>query len=133
MRGVDFIVVRELCGGIYFGAKTEQASNASSSDDDVSASDTCTYSVGEIRRVTCVAGALARDMARSERYSSSGAVARVTSIDKANVLASSRLWRRVVSETMAKEFPEVELKHLFVDAAAMHMVGRLYSIVMRCS
>ncbi|MGE3667070.1 MAG: 3-isopropylmalate dehydrogenase, partial [Steroidobacteraceae bacterium] len=102
--GVDFMFVRELTGGIYFGEKRRS---------DTDATDVCTYSVAEIERITRVAGALAR--ARRKR---------VTSIDKANVLETSRLWRAAAGRVMAAEFPDVALEHMLVDAAAMHLIRR---------
>lgn len=104
LEGVDLIVVRELTGGIYFGEKTR---------DETSASDLCTYNVGEIERILRVAAALA-----SER---SG---KLCSIDKANVLETSRLWRNVTDRLIPAEFPEIELETLLVDAAAMHLLSR---------
>jgi 3-isopropylmalate dehydrogenase len=102
--GVDFIFVRELTGGIYFGEKRRTATDAT---------DVCTYSVAEIERVTRVAGQLAR--ARRKR---------VASIDKSNVLETSRLWRAVATRVMVAEFPDVALEHMLVDAAAMHLIRR---------
>lgn len=99
--GADVLVVRELTGGLYFGEKKEG---------DDSASDLCTYTRGEIERIAHVAFAAAR--ARR---------AKVTSVDKANVLATSRLWRRTV-EAVAARYPDVALDHLYVDAAAMALV-----------
>jgi 3-isopropylmalate dehydrogenase len=104
VRGVDLVFVRELTGGIYFGAKTRTATEAS---------DLCSYSAAEIERVTRVAGRLAR--ARRGK---------LTSIDKSNVLDTSRLWREVVTRVMKAEFPEVQLEHILVDAAAMHLIRR---------
>jgi len=100
-RGADILVVRELTGGAYFGEK---------SLDDDQAADTCTYSRAEIDRIAHVAFAAARRRG-----------GRVTSVDKANVLATSKLWRRVVSE-VAASYPDVKLDHLYVDAAAMALV-----------
>ncbi len=102
--GVDFVFVRELTGGIYFGEKRRTATDAT---------DVCTYSVAEIERVTRVAGTLAR--ARRKH---------VTSIDKSNVLETSRLWRAVVERLMSAEFPDVKFEHMLVDAAAMHLIRR---------
>jgi len=104
VRGVDIMVVRELTGGIYFGAKTRTATQAS---------DLCEYTVGEVERVTRVAGALAMQRRRH-----------VTSVDKANVLETSRLWRTVVERVLREEFPRVHLEHMLVDAAAMHLLRR---------
>ena len=104
LEGVDIMVVRELTGGIYFGRKERT---------ETSAIDTCEYTVGEIERVCRVAGRLAQ-----------GRRGKVTSIDKANVLETSRLWREVATRVFADEFPELEIEHLLVDAAAMHLLSR---------
>jgi 3-isopropylmalate dehydrogenase len=104
VQGVDLVFVRELTGGIYFGAKTRSCD---------AASDLCSYTAMEIERVTRVAGRLA--MARRRK---------LTSIDKSNVLDTSRLWREVVTRVMKAEFPEVALEHMLVDAAAMHLIRR---------
>ena len=104
-RGIDFVVVRELIGGVYFGEhKTETV------DGEKKATDIMAYSEHEVRRIAHVAF----QMARKRR-------SRVTSIDKANVLDTSRLWRAVVTE-VAAEYPDVELRHMYVDNAAMQMV-----------
>ena len=104
-KGIDFVVVRELIGGVYFGEhKTETV------DGEQKATDIMAYSEHEVRRIARVAF----DMARRRRK-------RVTSIDKANVLDTSRLWRRVVTE-VAKVYPDVELLHMYVDNAAMQIV-----------
>jgi 3-isopropylmalate dehydrogenase len=100
IEGTDLLVVRELTGGIYFGEKTRTAD---------SASDMCVYTRAEIERIARVAFGAARS--------------RVTSVDKANVLETSRLWREVVSELHAEEFPQLELEHLLVDNAAMRLVA----------
>jgi 3-isopropylmalate dehydrogenase len=102
--GVDIMVVRELLGGIYFGRKSRTAHEAE---------DVCTYTATEIERVTRVAGRLA--MARRRR---------ITSVDKANVLETSRLWRSVAERVLTEEFPQVEFEHMLVDAAAMHLMRR---------
>jgi 3-isopropylmalate dehydrogenase len=104
LQDVDFIVVRELTGGIYFGEKTR---------DGQTASDLCRYSTGEVERIVRVAAALA-----SKR---SG---RLCSVDKANVLETSRLWRDVTNRVVTEEFPELELEHMLVDAAAMHLINK---------
>ena len=104
LDGVDFIFVRELTGGIYFGEKHRDATQAR---------DVCTYSAAEIERVTRVAARLA--LARRRK---------LTSIDKANVLETSRLWREVTERVVSTEFPEVVLEHMLVDAAAMHLIRR---------
>ena len=104
-KGIDFIVVRELIGGVYFGQhSTEDV------DGEKKATDIMSYSEHEIRRVAHVAF----QTARKRR-------GRVTSIDKANVLDTSRLWRKTVTE-VAKEYPDVELLHMYVDNAAMQIV-----------
>src|SRR6202042_1599086 len=100
IEGTDMIVIRELTGGIYFGAKTRTADRAS---------DDCVYTRDEIERIARVAFNTAKS--------------RVTSVDKANVLETSRLWREVVREVHANEFPNVELEHLLVDNAAMRLVA----------
>ena len=102
IEGVDFEIYRELTGGIYFGNR--------GIDSDGNTFDTCTYSKAEIERV--VRPAFKRAMERKKR---------LCLIDKANVLDTSRLWRKVAQE-IAKEFPEVELNFLFVDNAAMQMI-----------
>jgi 3-isopropylmalate dehydrogenase len=104
IAGTDMMVVRELTGGIYFGRKTRTAHEAE---------DVCTYTVTEIERVTRVAGRLA--MARRRQ---------IVSVDKANVLETSRLWRAVVERVLKEEFPEVQFEHMLVDAAAMHLIRR---------
>lgn len=104
LLNVDIMVVRELTGGIYFG-KRGRTANA--------AFDTCEYTVAEIERV-CRAAA---ELARSRR-------GKITSVDKANVLDTSRLWRDVATRVFAEEFPELEVEHLLVDAAAMHLLSR---------
>jgi len=96
----DLLVVRELTGGIYFGARGREGDRAF---------DTCEYTVGEIERIARTAFGAARS--------------RVTSVDKANVLESSRLWREVVSRVHREEFPNVELEHLLVDNAAMQLIA----------
>jgi 3-isopropylmalate dehydrogenase len=109
IAGTDLLVVRELTGGIYFG---------DSGRDGDSAHDTCEYSVGEIERI-----ARAGFEAAQRRGEGSERRPRVTSVDKANVLETSRLWREVVSG-IAGEYPDVELDHLLVDNAAMQLVSR---------
>ena len=103
IMGADMVIYRELTGGIYFGEK-------STSEDGQNASDLCTYSVAEIERVA----RLAFEAAGSRRN-------KVTLVDKANVLETSRLWRKTV-QNISREFPEVELDFLFVDNAAMQMI-----------
>jgi 3-isopropylmalate dehydrogenase len=100
IEGTDLLVVRELTGGIYFGAKERTEERAS---------DVCEYSVTEIERIARTAFGAART--------------RVSSVDKANVLETSRLWREVVRRVHAQEFPHVELEHVLVDNAAMQLVA----------
>ncbi len=104
LDGVDMLVVRELTGGIYFGEKQRSAE---------SASDLCTYTVPEIERIIRVAARLAG--ARRGR---------LCSVDKANVLETSRLWRDVTDRVLSEEFPQLETETLLVDAAAMHLLSR---------
>ncbi|WVQ94220.1 3-isopropylmalate dehydrogenase [Kwoniella sp. CBS 9459] len=106
-KGTDIIVLRELIGGIYFGDRQETDANGV-------AWDQCTYSIPEVERITRVAAqiALAADPPLP-----------ITSVDKANVLATSRLWRKTVTELMAKEYPQLKLEHQLVDSAAMIMVA----------
>jgi 3-isopropylmalate dehydrogenase len=104
LRGVDIMVVRELTGGIYFGEKQRTATEAS---------DVCRYTVTEIERVVRVAALLARARRR-----------KLTSVDKANVLETSRLWRSVVERIMPAEFSDVAFEHMLVDSAAMHLLRR---------
>jgi len=109
IAGTDLLVVRELTGGIYFGD--------SGRDGDV-AHDTCEYSAAEIERIARVGFEAAR-----RRAEGSGGEPRVTSVDKANVLETSRLWREVVGR-VAPDYPDVALDHLLVDNAAMQLVSR---------
>jgi 3-isopropylmalate dehydrogenase len=104
LAGVDILVVRELTGGIYFGEKSRTEN---------SASDVCSYSAAEIERVVRLAAALAR-----------GRRGRLTSVDKANVLETSRLWRSIVDRVTSGEFPGVAVEHMFIDAATMHVLRR---------
>jgi 3-isopropylmalate dehydrogenase len=104
IEGTDLLVVRELTGGIYFGAKTRTAT---------SASDLCEYSVAEVERIARAAF----DAARTRR-------SHVTSVDKANVLETSRQWREVVHRVHANEYDDVELVDVLVDNAAMQLVAR---------
>jgi 3-isopropylmalate dehydrogenase len=108
LAGVDMVIVRELTGGIYFGARTE----ASAEPGARTALDTLPYAEHEIQRIV----RLAFDLARARRGS-------VTSVDKANVLASSRLWRRIADE-VATEYPDVRLNHQLVDSCAMLLIRR---------
>ncbi len=109
IAGTDLLVVRELTGGIYFG---------DSGRDGDSAHDTCEYSAAEIERIARVGFEAAR-----RRAEGSNRGPRVTSVDKANVLETSRLWREVVGR-VAPDYPDVELDHLLVDNAAMQLVSR---------
>jgi 3-isopropylmalate dehydrogenase len=104
LDGVDLVFVRELTGGIYFGEKRRDATTAV---------DVCTYSVEEVERITRVAARLARQRRR-----------KLTSIDKSNVLETSRLWREVCERVVRAEFPDITLEHVLVDAAAMHLIRR---------
>ena len=103
LEGVDFVVMRELTGGIYFGDKGR---------DENGAYDECRYSEAEVKRIAIKAF----DLAATRRK-------KVTSVDKSNVLETSRLWRETVIE-VAKSYPDVELEHLLVDAMTMHMLTR---------
>ena len=104
LAGVDLLVVRELTGGIYFGAKRRDGDRAS---------DLCEYSVGEVERVV----RRACELARQRR-------GHVTSVDKANVLETSRLWREVATRVAGDEFPDITLEHQLVDSMAMHLLAR---------
>jgi 3-isopropylmalate dehydrogenase len=100
IEGTDLLVVRELTGGIYFGEKTRTQTTAS---------DLCEYSTEEIERIARTAFQAART--------------KVSSVDKANVLETSRLWREVVTQLHAREFADIELEHVLVDNAAMQLVS----------
>jgi 3-isopropylmalate dehydrogenase len=104
LHGVDLLVVRELTGGIYFGERTRSEHGAS---------DLCVYSVSEIERVLRRAFGLAR---ARRGY--------LVSVDKANVLETSRLWRELATRIGAEEFPDVRLEHQLVDSMAMHLIAR---------
>ncbi|GAA5919293.1 hypothetical protein JCM6882_007827 [Rhodosporidiobolus microsporus] len=108
-QGTSIVVVRELIGGIYFGDRREAVVGATEGEDAV-AYDACTYSVSEVQRITRMAAFLAK---------TANPPLPIHSVDKANVLATSRLWRRVVSETAKEEFPELQVDHQLVDSAAM--------------
>lgn len=101
VEGIDILVVRELTGGLYFGAHELGEDYAS---------DVCAYSREEVERIAHVA------FGAAQRRSG-----RVTSVDKANVLATSKLWRRIVTE-VGRHYPDVALDHLYVDAAAMELI-----------
>ena len=107
VSGLDILIVRELTGGIYFGQPRERGILENG---ERHAYDTLPYSESEIRRIAVVGFDLARLRNR-----------KVCSVDKANVLASSQLWREVVEE-VAKDYPDVELSHMYVDNAAMQLV-----------
>ncbi|HUG99045.1 MAG TPA: 3-isopropylmalate dehydrogenase [Gammaproteobacteria bacterium] len=111
LAGVDILFVRELTGGIYFGEKQRSMDTAS---------DLCTYTRAEIERVVRLACRLARQRRGI-----------VTSIDKANVLETSRLWRETATRIARKEFPDVGVEHILVDAAAMQLIQdpRRYDVV----
>jgi 3-isopropylmalate dehydrogenase len=104
ISGVDFVVFRELTGGIYFGEPRGRT------EDGETAFDTCVYSKSEVRRISKLAFEAA---GRRDK--------RLTLVDKANVLASSRLWRETVTE-MSKDYPDIELDFMFVDNAAMKII-----------
>jgi 3-isopropylmalate dehydrogenase len=104
LAGVDLLVVRELTGGIYFGEKKKEPGRAV---------DTCVYTTEEVERVVrraCTFAAARRG--------------KLTSVDKANVLETSRLWRAVTEALVKKEFPQLKLEHILVDACAMHLIRR---------
>jgi 3-isopropylmalate dehydrogenase len=102
--GADFVTIRELTGGIYFGEPRGRT------EDGQKAFDTCIYTVEEIRRIAKLAFEYAQNRNK-----------KLTAVDKANILATSRLWRATIQE-MAKDYPDVELEFLFVDAAAMRII-----------
>jgi 3-isopropylmalate dehydrogenase len=104
LENVDLMIVRELTGGLYFGKKWRN-------DDE--AEDVCRYTRVEVERVTRAAGRIAQQRRRH-----------ITLVDKANVLETSRLWRAVASEVISREFPDVTLVSMYVDAAAMHLMTR---------
>ncbi len=108
LANVDIVFVRELTGGLYFGAKTHDRDATGAS---IRASDLCVYTVDEVERVVRMAAGIARQRRR-----------RLLSVDKANVLATSRLWREVTSRVMRDEFPDVALEHALVDSFAMYLI-----------
>ena len=108
-EGTSIVVVRELIGGIYFGDHKEAEVGVMTGEGSI-ARDECAYSVGEVERITRLAAYLA---------GLSSPPLEIHSVDKANVLATSRLWRRVVTDTMANEFPAIKIDHSLVDSAAM--------------
>ncbi|HEU4328404.1 MAG TPA: 3-isopropylmalate dehydrogenase [Roseiflexaceae bacterium] len=109
LQGVDILVVRELTGGIYFGEKKREPLPEGGEY----ALDACVYTTAEIERVVRAAAELAR-----------GRRGRLTSVDKANVLETSRLWRSTTVRLMREEYPDVQLDHMLVDACAMHLIRR---------
>lgn len=108
LEGVDLIVVRELTGGIYFGEKKREQT-----DQGEYASDLCAYSQGEIERIVRVAATMARQR-----------TGKLTMVDKANVLETSRLWRSTTSRMMQEEFSDITFDVMLVDACAMHLIRR---------
>ncbi len=104
LKGVDIVVVRELTGGIYFGDKNKKPDEAY---------DVCTYNREEIERIIRFSADLA--MTRNKK---------LTSVDKANVLDTSRLWREITNEIIDQDYPELTLEHLYIDAATMHLLDR---------
>jgi len=102
VRGTDMLIVRELTGGVYFGQREEGDENAS---------DLCRYSRDEVIRVARIAFVAARGRDR-----------KLVSVDKANVLATSRLWRKAVTDLHREEFPDIELSHQLVDSMAMKLI-----------
>jgi len=112
VEGVDLIVFRELTGGIYFGEKTRTADRAT---------DLCVYTVAEIERI-----------ARAAFRTAQLRRGKVTSVDKANVMETSRLWREVVTRIHAEEFPRIALEHALVDSMAMHLIRkpREYDVIL---
>lgn len=111
LAGVDLMVVRELTGGIYFGDKQRSGD---------AATDVCSYTVSEVERIV----RRACQLARARR-------GKLTSVDKANVLETSRLWREVATRVARDEFPEVRIEHQLVDAMAMHLLAhpREYDVI----
>lgn len=108
LRGVDLVVVRELTGGIYFAKPSERRTTAAGRE----AVDTCFYTEAEITRLLRASFELARQRRK-----------KLTSVDKANILSTSRLWREIAGE-IAREFPDVQFENLLVDAMAMHLIRR---------
>ena len=104
LENVDLMIVRELTGGSYFGKKWR---------DDDQAEDVCRYTREEVERVTRAAGRIAQQRDK-----------RITLVDKANVLETSRLWRSVAGSVIEDEFPQVRMETMYVDAAAMHLLTR---------
>lgn len=109
LAGVDLLVVRELTGGLYFG----EQGRAALPDGGERAFDTCVYTTAEVERVVRVAATLARTRR-----------GKLTSVDKANVLTTSRLWRAVATRVVREEFADIALDHMLVDACAMQLMRR---------
>jgi len=105
IKGVDILVIRELTGGLYFGDKYREKT-----PDGEKATDICSYSTGEIQRIARFAYEAARKRNR-----------KVCSVDKANVLESSRLWRETVN-VLEKEYPDIETSHMYVDNCSMQLI-----------
>ena len=108
LEGVDLVVIRELTGGIYFGQPSERRTTPKGRE----AIDTCLYTEAEVARLVRAGFALARQRRK-----------KITSVDKANVMATSRLWREVATE-VAREYPDVAFENVLVDAMAMHLIRR---------
>ena len=108
LEGTDLVVVRELTGGVYFGRPQKRWTNSRGRQ----AVDTVRYSEKEFERILRVGF----ELARSRRK-------KVTSVDKANILETSRLWREIATE-ISEDYPDVEVEHLLVDACAMHLIRR---------
>ncbi|CAK9442099.1 uncharacterized protein LODBEIA_P58550 [Lodderomyces beijingensis] len=109
VRGTDLVIVRELVGGIYFGERQEQGE----SKDGQTAWDTELYTVDEVKRITRMACFMALQHSPPKP---------IWSLDKANVLASSRLWRKTVDEVVSSEFPTLKVQHQLIDSAAMILI-----------
>jgi 3-isopropylmalate dehydrogenase len=110
IRGTDLLFVRELTGGAYFGAKSREQGTR---DQGLVATDAMVYSEAEVARVVRLAAGFARERS-----------GRLTSVDKANVLETSRLWREVTTRIVRDEFPDVTLEHVLVDSFAMLLIQR---------
>jgi 3-isopropylmalate dehydrogenase len=108
LEGVDLVVIRELTGGVYFGQPSERRTTRAGRE----AVDTCVYTEAEVARLVRAGFVLARQRRK-----------KVTSVDKANVMSTSRLWREVATE-VARGYPDVACEHVLVDAMAMHLIRR---------
>lgn len=108
-EGTEIVVVRELIGGLYFGERQEAVPGVTEGEGSV-ARDECVYSAPEVQRITRLAAYLAK---------LASPALKITSVDKANVLATSRLWRRCVTDTLGQEFPDLAFEHQLVDSASM--------------